>query len=105
MQLAQIYVAKEGLASAEASDAFAKALAGIDATDNAVLRVAIYYGTWIAPYIGDRLKKAEELANHLVEEMENESDTIPRLISRRMRAATLIAMGRSPETLADLKIS
>jgi class 3 adenylate cyclase/tetratricopeptide (TPR) repeat protein len=105
VQLAQIYVAKEGYASREASEAFSRALKGIDATDNAELRVAIYYGTWIEPYIGDRLNEALVHSSRLVEEMENEEDTIPRLIARRMRAATLIAMGRPLEALADLEIS
>ena len=96
---------KRGYASQEASESFAKALERIDATENAELRVAIYYGTWIEPYIGNRLNKALELSTRLVEEMENKSEPIPRLISRRMHAATLIGMGRSKEALADLEIS
>jgi class 3 adenylate cyclase/tetratricopeptide (TPR) repeat protein len=103
VQLAQIHIAKDGYASAEASEAFAKALDRIDATSDAELRIAIYYGTWIAPYIGNQLRRAYELVTRLVKEMEHESDPIPRLISLRMRAATLISMGRSPEALEDLE--
>ncbi len=105
VRLAQIYVAKEGYQSKEASEAFAKALERIDVADSAELRVAIYYGTWIAPYIGCKLYKGLELANKLVENMEDEPETIPRLISHRMRAATLISMGRSVEALKDLDLA
>jgi len=105
VQLAQIYVAKEGYASAEASDAFFQALESVAATENPELRVAIFYGTWIAPYIGGQLNKAYELSSRLVADMEHEPDLIPRLISRRMRAATSIAMGRPTEALADLAVS
>ncbi|MCP5082649.1 MAG: AAA family ATPase [Alphaproteobacteria bacterium] len=103
VQLAQIHIAKDGYASSEASDAFAKALDRIDATSDAELRIAIYYGTWIAPYIGNQLYRAYELVERLVKETEREPDPIPRLISLRMRAATLIAMGRSPEAREDLE--
>jgi class 3 adenylate cyclase/tetratricopeptide (TPR) repeat protein len=102
VQLAQIYIAKEGYASAEATESFEKALERIDATRNSELRVAIYYGTWIGPYIGNRQYRALELVTRLVEDMGEEPAPIPRLITRRMRAATLIAMGRSPEALEDL---
>ncbi|MFC6637677.1 ATP-binding protein [Sulfitobacter sediminilitoris] len=105
VQIAQVYIAKEGYASAEASEAFGKAMQRIAATDSAELRVAIYYGAWIAPYIGNRLYQAYETANRLVEAMSGEAELIPRLISRRMRAATLISMGRSPEALEDLKVA
>lgn len=103
VQLAQVYIAKEGYASTEASEAFDKAMQRVAATESAELRVAIYYGAWIAPYIGNRLHRAYETANRLVDEMAEEADPVPRLISRRMRAATLISMGRSPEALEDLK--
>ncbi len=102
VQLAQIYVAKEGYASAEASDAFAKAIERIDATESPELKVAIYYGTWIGPYIGNDIYKAIDLADRLVDEMASEASPIPRLISRRMRAATLIAVGRPRDALEDL---
>lgn len=102
VQLAQIHIAKDGYASEQASAVFSKALDRIEATRNAELRIAIYYGMWIAPYIGNRLHRAFGLVERLVKEMEKESDPIPRLISRRMRAATLIAMGRSVEALQDL---
>ena len=103
VQLAQIHIAKDGYASAEASEAFARGLEKIDATQNTELRVAIYYGTWIAPYIGNRINRAYELVSQLVKEMEKEPDPIPRLICRRMRAATLIAMGRPRDALEDLE--
>ena len=103
VQLAQVHIAKGGYASSEASQAFADALEKIDATDSAELKVAIYYGTWIAPYIGCRIKRAYELVSPLVAEMEREPEPIPRLICRRMRAATLIAMGRPAEALEDLE--
>ncbi|WP_208999751.1 ATP-binding protein [Stappia sediminis] len=103
VQLAQIHIAKDGYASVEASQAFAHALERIDATENAELRVAIYYGTWIAPYIGNDLRRAFDLVSRLVSDMASEPDPIPRLISRRMRAATLISMGRSPEAFEDLR--
>jgi class 3 adenylate cyclase/tetratricopeptide (TPR) repeat protein len=103
VQLAQVYIAKEGYASKEASGAFAKALERVDATKSAELRVAIYYGTWIAPYIGNQLRKGLVLANRLVEDMAAESDPIPRLMSRRMRAANLVAMGQSRAALEDLR--
>lgn len=105
VQLAQIHIAKDGYASDEASEAFARALDRIDATRNAELRIAIYYGTWIAPYIGNRLHRAYELVTRLVKEMEQEPEPIPRLISRRMRAATLIVMGRSAEALKELEVA
>jgi predicted ATPase len=105
VQLSQIHIAKEGYASASANDAFAKALERIDSTRNAELRVAIYYGTWIGPYISNRLYRALELATRIVEDMEQEPEPIPRLISRRMRAATMIAMGRSEEALEDLDVA
>ena len=105
VQLAQIYIAKEGYASTEASEAFACALEKIEATTNSELRVAVYYGTWIAPYIGGRLAISFELANRLVEEMETDAEPISSLIAHRMRAANLIAMGRSSEALKDLEIS
>ncbi len=105
VQLAQIYVAKEGYQSSEAQEAFAKALERIDIAENAEIRVAIYYGTWIAPYIGGELYKSLELSTKLVAEMKDELEPVPRLISHRMRAATLIAMGRSTEALDDLDIA
>ena len=105
VQLAQIYISKEGYASNRASEAFAHALEKINSTENSELRVAIYYGTWIGPYIGGRLTESWQLANQLVEEMESDAEPISRLISLRMRAANLIAMGRSPEALKDLEIS
>lgn len=103
VQLAQIHIAKDGYASAEASNTFGRALDLIGSTDDPELKVAIYYGTWIVPYIACDLRRAFDLVSRLVEEMAEESDPIPRLISRRMRAATLIAMGRSPEALEDLE--
>ncbi|MGI9365623.1 MAG: ATP-binding protein, partial [Rhizobiaceae bacterium] len=103
VQLAQVHIAKDGYASPEASEAFDKALDRIDATENAELRIAIYYGTWIAPYIGNRLRHAYELVSRLVKEMEQEQAIVPRLISLRMRAATLISMGRPGEALEDLE--
>lgn len=103
VQLAQVHIAKDGYASQEASEFFARALDRIDATENPQLRIAIYYGTWIAPYIGNRLHRAHELVSRLVKEMEQEPEAVPRLISRRMRAATLIAMGRPAEALEDLE--
>ena len=105
VQLAQLYIAKEGYASNQASEAFDEALKRIDVADNAELRVAIYYGTWIAPYIANNLYRGLELSAKLVEDMADEEEPIPRLISRRMHAATLIAMGRPSEALADLAIS
>ncbi len=105
VQLAQIYVAKEGYQSSEAKEAFEKALQRIDIAENAELRVAIYYGTWIGPYIGGELYKSLDLSTKLVAEMKNESEPIPRLISHRMRAATLISMGKSTEALEDLNIA
>ncbi len=105
VQLAQVYVAKEGYASREASEVFAQAMEHIDDIQDAELRVAIFYGIWIAPYIGNRLHHGLELANDLVEMMDKETDPISPLISRRMRAATLISMGRSTEALIDLDIS
>ena len=102
VQLAQIHIARDGYASAAASDAFSQALERIEATTDPELKVAIYYGTWIAPYIGNDLHTAFDLVSRLVSDMANEADPIPRLISRRMRAATLIAKGRSAEALVDL---
>lgn len=103
VQLAQVHIAKDGYASVEASDAFSRALERISATNDPELKVAIYYGTWIAPYIGNDLYRAFDLVSRLVVDMAEEADPIPRLISRRMRAATLIAMGRSAEALEDLE--
>lgn len=103
VQLAQVHIAKDGYASQEASEAFSKALDRIDATQNAELRIAIYYGTWITPYIGNRLYRAHDLVSRLVKEVELEPESVPRLMSRRMRAATLIAMGRPVEALEDLQ--
>ncbi|MEP1207666.1 MAG: adenylate/guanylate cyclase domain-containing protein [Rhizobiaceae bacterium] len=103
VQLAQIHIAKDGYASAEASLAFAKALERIDVTDNQELRVAIYYGTWITPYIANQLHRANELVSRLVKEMEREPEPVPRLISLRMRAATLISMGSPAQALEDLE--
>ncbi|WP_425046226.1 adenylate/guanylate cyclase domain-containing protein [Primorskyibacter sp. S87] len=105
VQLAQIHIAKDGYASAEASDTFSKALERIDATQDPELKVAIYYGTWIAPYIRNDLHRAFELVSRLVDEMADEPDPVPRLISRRMRAATLIAKGNSAEALKDLQVA
>ncbi len=105
VQLAQVHIAKDGYASAEASEAFSQALERIHATADPELKVAIYYGTWIAPYIGNDLHKAFDLVSRLVEDMANEPDPIPKLISRRMRAATLIAKGRSAEALQDLQVA
>ncbi|WP_170763347.1 ATP-binding protein [Ruegeria lacuscaerulensis] len=102
VQLAQVHIAKDGYASAEASDAFSQALERIEATTDPELKVAIYYGTWIAPYIGNDQHSAFDLVSRLVEDLANEPDPVPRLISRRMRAATLIAKGRSAEALEDL---
>lgn len=102
VRLAQVCISKDGYASAQASDAFDKALERIEAARSAELRVAIYYGTWISHYIGNRLRRAFEMVGRLVDLMAEEPEPIPRLISRRMRAATLIAMGRSPEALTDL---
>ncbi len=102
VQLAQIHIAKDGYASREASEAFVKARERIDVTTNPELRVAIYYGTWIAPYIGNQQYRAYELVSDLVNEMEQEPETVPRLMARRMRAATLIAMGRPADALEDL---
>lgn len=103
VQLAQIHIAKGGYASQDAKDTFSKALDRIGATEDSELKVAIYYGTWIGPYIGNDLHRAYDLVSSLVAEMADEPEPIPRLISLRMRAATLIAMGRSPEALEDLK--
>lgn len=105
VQLAQLYIAKEGYASHQASEAFDEALKRVDVADDAELRVAIYYGTWIAPYICNNLHRGLQLSAQLVEDMANEDAPIPKLISRRMHAATLIAMGRPSEALADLEIS
>ena len=105
VQLSQIYLAKEGYSSSEASQTYALALERIDATQSSELQVAIYYGTWISPYMGARLKTGLDIANRLVTDMEKKADTIPRLISHRMRAANLIGMGRSPEALRDLDIA
>lgn len=102
VQLAQIHIAKDGYGSTEASETFARALKRVEATNDPELRVAIYYGTWITPYINNDLRRAFELVSRLVKDMAAEPDPIPRLISRRMRAATLIAMGRSSEALDDL---
>ncbi|WP_282170280.1 ATP-binding protein [Ruegeria atlantica] len=105
VQLAQVHIAKDGYASAEASEAFSKALERIEATKDPELTVAIYYGTWIAPYIGNDLHRAFDLVSRLVKDVANEPDPIPKLISRRMRAATLIAKGRSAEALQDLEVA
>ncbi len=103
VQLAQIHIAKDGYASDQASKVFGKALDRIEATSDSELRIAIYYGMWIGPYIGNRLYRAYELVEQLVKDMEDELDPVPRLISKRMRAATLIAMGRSTEAMQDLE--
>lgn len=102
VQLAQVHIAKDGYGSTEASESFARALERVEMTKDPELRVAIYYGMWIGPYIGNELRNAFELVSRLVKDMAAEPDPVPRLISRRMRAATLIAMGRSPEALDDL---
>jgi len=103
VQLAQIHIAMDGYAAEEAGKAFSLALDRIEATKDPELRVAIYYGTWIAPYIGNDLHRAFDLVSRLVADVSDETEPIPRLISLRMRAATLIAMGRSAEALEDLK--
>lgn len=105
VRLAQIHIARDGYASPTASEIFARALEMKDDAEGAELRIAIYYGVWIGPYIGNRLRRAYDLASRLVEEMEGETAPIPRLIARRMRAATLIAMGRPTEALADLELA
>jgi tetratricopeptide (TPR) repeat protein len=86
-------------------EAFDKAYQRRAATRDPELRIAIYYGLFIGPYLGNQLDRANEVTNRLVAEMAGEPDPVPRLISRRMRAATLIAMGRSPEALEDLEAS
>ena len=103
VQLAQIHIAKDGYASAQASENFAKALDMIDATSDAELKTAIYYGTWVVLYLGNQLDQAYKQVTRLVKEMAQEPQPIPRLISRRMRATTLIAMGRPAEALEDLE--
>jgi class 3 adenylate cyclase/ABC-type transport system involved in cytochrome c biogenesis ATPase subunit len=97
VQVAQILVAKDGYASVEASDAFSKAVERINATDDPELKVAISYGAWIAPYIGNQIYKALDFGERLLRDLAREPDPIPRLIARRMRAATLVVVGRPAE--------
>ena len=54
-------------------------------------------------YLGNQLDQAYKQVTRLVKEMAQEPQPIPRLISRRMRATTLLAMGRPAEALEDLE--
>ncbi len=105
VQLAQILMAKQGYGSAAPAEVFARAAAMIDATQNMELRVAISYGMWIGPYIRAEHDTGLALAGRFVDEVDRQDADVPRLIAHRMRAATLISLGRSGEALEDLKIA
>ncbi len=105
VQLAQIQMAKYGYTSDVAVRTFKRASAMIDATGNMELRVAIYYGMWIGPYLGADHASCLELSSRFVDEVDRQETPIPRIIAHRMRAATLISLGRSGEALDHLAIS
>jgi len=105
VQLAQILMPKHGYVSEEANQIFARASAMIDATQNMELRMAIYYGSWIGPYLRAEHEAGLALTSKFVEEADRRDAAIPRLIAHRMRAATLISLGRPAEALDHLDVS
>jgi len=105
VQLAQVLMAKRGYGSEAPTKVFERAAQMIDSTKNMELRVAIYYGMWIGPYMRADLRTCLALSTEFIDEVDPLDDAIPRLIAHRMRAATLIALGRPTEALRDLDIS
>ncbi len=105
VQLAQILIAKFGYVSEAANKTFKRAAAMIDVTRNMELRVAIYYGMWIGPYLRAEHEACLELTAGFVDEVDRQDADIPRIIAHRMRSATLIALGRPTEALDHLKVS
>jgi predicted ATPase len=105
VQLAQILMAKHGYVSEASNQAFARAAVMIDATQNMELRMAIYYGSWIGPYLRAEHEAGLALTTKFVDEADRRDAAIPRLIAHRMRAATLIALGRPAEALDHLDVS
>jgi len=105
VQLAQIFIALRGYGSEESIKAFDRAAELIDATTNTELLVAVHYGRWIGPYIRGDIKTCLGVADQVVEEVDRLEDVVPRLIAHRMRAASLIALGRSRDALRDLDVS
>ena len=105
VQLAQVLVAKYGYGSVAAIQTFKRAAAMIDVTRNMDLRVAIFYGTWIVPYIRAEHAACLALTAKFVDEVDRQDEAIPRIIAHRMRSATLISLGRPAEALDHLKIS
>ncbi len=105
VQLGQAYMIAEGYVSDRAVDTYAKARAKIDATENMDLRVAIYYGTWIGPYLRAEHEYGLSLTTRFIKEAEAHEGAIAKLVAHRMRGATLIAMGRSAEALENLDLA
>jgi tetratricopeptide (TPR) repeat protein len=105
VQLAQIFIALHGYGSEESIKAFEHAAELIDATNNTELIVAVHYGRWIGPYIRGDINTCLGVADQVVEEVDRLEDVVPRLIAHRMRAASLIALGRSSDALSDLDVS
>ncbi len=105
VQLAQVQMAKHGYGTEEATQAFERAAELTDATDNTELIIAVHYGRWIGPYMRGDINTCLTVADWVVEEVDRLEDAVPRIIAHRLRAASLIALGRSPEALRDLEIS
>jgi class 3 adenylate cyclase/tetratricopeptide (TPR) repeat protein len=105
VQLAQIYIARFGYGSLEATEAFERAASLIDTTENMELRMATYYGMWIGPYIRGQHQICLPLAERFAAEFDQRDLPVPRLIAHRMNAATLIAMGQPAAALRHIDVS
>ena len=103
--LAQAFMPLRGYGSEEATKAFECAAELIDATDNTELLIAVHYGRWIGPYIRGDINSCLDVAEWVVKQVDDLEDVVPRLMAHRMRAASLIALGRSGDALRDLEVS
>jgi len=105
VQVALAFLAGHGYSSQLATETFEQAASKIAATENAELRMAIYYGMWIGPYIRANLGICLKLGKQFADEVDLQPVAIPRIIAHRMYAASLIAVGRSVEAERELEIS
>lgn len=105
VQVALAFLAGHGYSSQLATETFEQAARKIAATENAELRMAIYYGMWIGPYIRSNISTCLRLGKQIADEVDLQPEAIPRIIAHRMYAASLIAVGRSVEAEQELEIS
>jgi predicted ATPase len=105
LQLAQLLMTKIGYGCIEARQAFTRAKALLDLTDDQELKLPVTYGLWIVHYIRAEHQDSLSIATRLVEEVDRQEADIPKMAAHRMLAATLLAQGKPQIALGHLETS